>query len=75
MGAAEAIIREREANGPFKGFVDFCERIENSDVNKKTLEALVKCGAFDFTGIMRGSLFDGIEAAMGYAISMRKDRA
>ena len=74
-GAAEALIREREASGPFKGFVDFCERVENCDVNKKTLEALVKCGAFDFTGIMRGSLFNGIETAMSYASTVRKDRA
>ncbi|MDD2240305.1 MAG: DNA polymerase III subunit alpha [Kiritimatiellae bacterium] len=73
--AVTAMLREREANGPFKGLVDFCERIETGEVNKKAIEALVKCGAFDFTGIMRGQLFEGIETAMGYAASVRKDRA
>ena len=74
-GAVEALVKEREANGPFKGLVDFCERIQGGDVNRKTLEALVKCGAFDFTKIPRGRLFEGIETAMGYAASVRKDRA
>jgi DNA polymerase-3 subunit alpha len=73
--AVAALVREREANGPFKGLVDFCERIETGEVNKKAIEALVKCGAFDFTGLMRGQLFEGIETAMGYAASVRKDRA
>lgn len=73
--AVAAMVREREANGPFKGLVDFCERIETGEINKKAIEALVKCGAFDFTGLMRGQLFEGIETAMGYAASVRKDRA
>ena len=73
--AVESLVKEREANGPFKGLVDFCERIVNGDVNKKAIEALVKCGAFDFTGLMRGQLFGGIETAMGYAASVRKDKA
>ena len=74
-GAVEALVKEREARGPFKGLVDFCERMENGEVNKKTIEALVKSGAFDFTGRLRGQLFEGIETAMGYAASVRKDRA
>ncbi len=74
-GAVEALVKEREARGPFKGLVDFCERIQNSEVNRKTMEALVKCGAFDFTGLMRGRLFAGIESAMGYAAAVRRDRA
>jgi DNA polymerase III subunit alpha len=74
-GAVEAIVKEREAGGAFKGLVNFCERVEGRDVGRKTIEALVKCGAFDFTGHMRGSLFGGIETAMGYAASVRKDRA
>jgi len=74
-GAVAALVQEREARGPFQGLVDFCERIDNGDVNKKTIEALVKCGAFDFTDLMRGRLFAGIETAMGYAASRRKDKA
>ncbi len=74
-GAVEALVKEREAGGPFRGLVDFCERLESGDVNKKAIEALVKCGAFDFTKLPRGRLFEGIETAMGYAASRRKDRA
>jgi DNA polymerase-3 subunit alpha len=74
-GAVEALVKEREAHGPFQGLVDFCERVESGDVNRKTIEALVKCGAFDFTSLMRGRLFAGIETAMGYAASRRKDKA
>ncbi len=74
-GAVEALVKEREAAGPFQGLVDFCERLESGDVNKKAIEALVKCGAFDFTKLPRGRLFEGIETAMGYAASRRKDRA
>lgn len=75
VGAVEAMISEREASGPYKGFVDFCERLETGSANKKTLEALVKCGAFDFTGISRGRLFEGIEAALAHAVGFRKDKA
>ncbi len=74
-GAVEALVKEREGSGAFKGLVDFCERVTGGEVNKKAIEALVKCGAFDFTGLMRGRLFEGIETAMGYAASVRKDRA
>lgn len=74
-GAVEALIREREAHGPFQGLVDFCERVETGDVNRKAAEALVKCGAFDFTKLMRGRLCAGLEAAAGYAASRRRDRA
>jgi len=73
--AVEALVHEREANGPFKGLVDFCERMESGDINKKAIEALIKCGAFDFTELPRGRLFEGVETAMGYAASVRKDRA
>jgi len=73
-GAVEALIREREANGAFKGLVDFCNRMDSQLVNKKVLESLVKCGAFDFTEMSRGRLFSGIEFAMNRASAMQRDR-
>jgi len=45
--AIEAIIIERQKSGPFTSLFDFCERMPPGSVNKSTLEALVKCGAFD----------------------------
>lgn len=72
-GAVEAMIREREANGPFAGLVDFCARMGSQNVNKKVVESLVKCGAFDFSGMTRGRMFNGIEFAMQRAASAMKD--
>jgi DNA polymerase-3 subunit alpha len=45
--AIKAIIEARDKEGPFKSIYDFCERVSLSSVNRATMEALVKCGAFD----------------------------
>ncbi|MCK5022022.1 MAG: DNA polymerase III subunit alpha [Candidatus Pacebacteria bacterium] len=46
-GIANAIITERKNNGKFKSLIDFIERINNRNLNKKSLEALTMCGAMD----------------------------
>ncbi len=46
-GATESVVEERKANGPFKGIIDFCERVDLKLCNKKMIESLVKVGAFD----------------------------
>ncbi len=46
-GIAEAIIEERKTAGPFQSLADFLTRITNKNLNKKSLEALIKAGAFD----------------------------
>ena len=43
----EAIVKERNKNGPFKSLTDFLSRIEPQNLNKKSLESLIKAGAFD----------------------------
>ena len=73
--AAEAIVAERETNGPFKSFSDFCERMGNNIVNKRVLESLVKCGAFDSLGIHRAKLFGNIENVMKWAAKRRDEKA
>jgi DNA polymerase-3 subunit alpha len=45
--AISVIVEERTANGPFRSFPDFCKRMANKKVNKKTLEVLIRAGAFD----------------------------
>ena len=45
--AMDAIIAVREKDGPFTSLYDFCERVPLGTVNKATIEALIKCGAFD----------------------------
>jgi DNA polymerase III subunit alpha len=74
VGAVEEIEKERNARGPFKGLTDFCSRVDGQAVNRKTLESLVRCGAFDFSGVARSRLFAGIEAAMGRASAAHRDR-
>lgn len=48
-----AVEAERNANGPFKSLRDFCERLSNKEVNKRTLESFIKSGAFDNMGANR----------------------
>lgn len=72
--AAEAILAERDSGGPFGGFEDFLARIDMKSVNKRTIEHLVKAGAFDGLGEDRGFLLDDLEAAIGRAQQAQKDR-
>ncbi|SHH19796.1 DNA polymerase-3 subunit alpha [Caloranaerobacter azorensis DSM 13643] len=54
--AIEAIVRARETGGKFKSFTDFCKRVDLNHVNKRTVESLIKCGAFDSLGVKRAQL-------------------
>lgn len=58
---AEAIIAERNANGPYTSLHDFVNRLDAKCYNRKTLEALIKAGAFDSTGYTRKQLMYFIE--------------
>jgi DNA polymerase-3 subunit alpha len=73
-GAMEAAIAEREKNGPFTSLEDFAARLDNRAVNKKLMEALVKSGAFDFTGELRAVMFAKLEQVLASAASMQKDK-
>lgn len=73
--AMEAAVAERKANGVFESLEDFCGRVDNKKINKKSIECLVKCGAFDFTKIERAQLFSEIDAAIAAAASVHRDRA
>ncbi|MHA3770204.1 DNA polymerase III subunit alpha [Verrucomicrobiota bacterium sgz303538] len=73
--AMEVAIAEREKNGPFTSLENFCSRVDTKKVNKKSLENLVKCGAFDWTGVERAQLFAEIDSALAAAASTHKDRA
>jgi len=73
--AAQRIIAEREANGPFADFEDFAARVDGRAVNKRVLEHLVKTGAFDFSRASRRRIFEGIDAAISASTSRARDRA
>ena len=59
--AVDEIVEERNKNGEFKDFGDFCERIKNSTVNKKCIESLIKSGSFDNLGHTRKTLIASFE--------------
>ena len=61
-GASEAIVRERDANGPYKDIFDFVERVDLGAVNKKCIESLVWSGAFDSLGNVRREQYLGVDA-------------
>jgi DNA polymerase III subunit alpha len=74
-GAMEIAIKEREAGGEFASLEDFCWRLDSRVANKKILENLIKCGAFDFLGRERTELFACIDESMAAAASSQRDRA
>ena len=55
-GFIQAVVRERERGGDFTGFQDFCERMYDSDINKRAVENLIRAGAFDGFGARRSQL-------------------
>ena len=73
--ALDAILEAREKGGAFKSLYDFCERVPLKQLNKKTLETLVRSGAFDEFEIPRKRLFTGLERAIDAAKSTQHDRA
>jgi len=74
--AINAIIEQRSKDGPFKSLCDFCERVSMRSVNKSTIEALIKCGAFDSVhGIeKRRALVEALPAAIQVGQRAAADR-
>ncbi len=66
QGIATAIIDERKKNGKFKSLSDFLDRVKDRNLNKKSLEALIKSGAMDSLNIDRGVLIGNIETLLSY---------
>ncbi len=57
----ESIVKERKQNGEYKSFTDFCERIAETQVNKKCIESLIKAGVFDGFEQTRATLLASFE--------------
>lgn len=72
--AVKAIRREREENGPFESLEDFTCRVDLRCVNRRVLESLVKCGAFDSCGQGRRALFERLEDALRIGQSIQRER-
>ena len=71
----EAIIKEREENGEFKNIFDFCKRVDAKYVNKKSLEGLIKAGAFSNIEKSRKQLFENIEHILDVTSKEARDKA
>lgn len=74
-GPVEAIIKEREENGPFTGFIDFCERVSMKSVNGRVLESLIKVGAFDECEKMnRKTLLENMDTVIAHAKKKQEEK-
>ncbi|HET9609154.1 MAG TPA: DNA polymerase III subunit alpha [Acidimicrobiales bacterium] len=73
-GLVAHIVAEREANGPYTDFYDFCQRVDTSVLNKRTVESLVKAGAFDGVGHPRRGLLTVFEQIVDHTVARRRER-
>ncbi len=72
---AEAMIAERDARGPFESLMDLCTRVDAQFINRRVLEALIKCGAFDWTGEARAALVAQLDDLLKLAQRIQSDAA
>ncbi|NEQ37923.1 MAG: trans-splicing intein-formed DNA polymerase III subunit alpha C-terminal partner DnaE-C [Okeania sp. SIO3I5] len=73
-GAIEAILEARKEGGEFKSLADLCDRVNLNALNSRTLESLIKCGAFDKIELNRKQLKEDLEGVMKWAQDRNKDR-
>ncbi|HTV12692.1 MAG TPA: DNA polymerase III subunit alpha [Acidimicrobiales bacterium] len=72
-GLVERIVSERETAGPFSDFYDFCNRVDPVVLNKRTVESLVKAGAFDCLGHPRQGLCLIFEQVVERTLARRRE--
>ena len=74
-GAIDCLLTTREAEGEFRSLADFCDRVDLRAVNRRALEALIQCGAFDCLNANRNQLMHDLEFVIDWAQTRAKDRA
>jgi DNA polymerase III subunit alpha len=65
--AIDALVAARQEDGPFTSLFDFCARVDRTKVNKRTIEALIKAGAFDSIQLNRAALLASVDRACDFA--------
>ncbi|MBD2773549.1 OB-fold nucleic acid binding domain-containing protein [Iningainema tapete] len=75
QNAIACILAARNEGGEFKSLSDFCDRVDLRTVNRRTLEALINCGAFDKIDSNRNQLIKDLELVYEWAQSRARDRA
>jgi DNA polymerase-3 subunit alpha len=73
-GLVDLLLTEREANGEFTSFHDFAERVPEPVLNKRTVESLIKAGAFDRLGHPRRGLLAAFEQIIDVTVDRRRER-
>ena len=69
--AIEAVVKARQAGGAFTSLFDFAVRVDRSKFNKRTLESLIKAGAFDTINLNRASLLASVDRAFDFSQSQQ----
>jgi DNA polymerase-3 subunit alpha len=70
----EAIIEERQRGGPFENLTDFLCRVRHKDLNKKSMESLIKVGVFDSLNTERDNLLANLEAILAFCQNIKKSQ-
>jgi DNA polymerase-3 subunit alpha len=73
--AVDVILQSRNQDGPFESLFDFCRRVDMSAVNRRVIESLIKCGAFDSTQVSRARMFGALDDAMKVGQAHQRDQA
>ncbi len=74
LGAIESILAARQEKGNFTSLRDFCSRVDLRSCNKKVLESLIKCGAFDSLGGSRNQYLAVLDETISAAQTMNRER-
>ncbi len=74
INVSEEIVNKKKKNGPFKTIFDFVERVSGKVINKKTMEALAKAGAFDNIHENRKQINDSCEVLSKYCVSFQEEK-
>ncbi len=70
--AIDVILEERKARGPFRSLPDFCTRVDSRKVNRRVVESLIKCGAFDFSKVRRSQMLAALEEILDRSQATQK---
>ncbi|MGH7853104.1 MAG: DNA polymerase III subunit alpha, partial [Candidatus Binatia bacterium] len=73
--AVEVILQSRNQDGPFDSLFEFCRRVDMTAVNRRVIENLIKCGAYDSTQVSRARMFGALDDAMRGGQAYQRDQA
>lgn len=72
-GAVSAIIQARQQGGRFTSLEDFCARVDWTAVNKRVIESLARCGAFDSLSVDRARILSSLDRVVSFGTQLRRD--